>query len=76
MWDAFLRKAGLPIEQQTQVDAGLKAELVQRPLNGREIKNVIKTATVLAALQGRTVEIHDILEVLRATDGSEIEELE
>lgn len=68
LWEAFLQKAGLHGENVDAVDIRLMQELCQRSLNGRAIKNVIKTATTFAAYHGRTVGIHDILRVVRITD--------
>lgn len=70
LWTAFLQKAGLQNETD-EADAELMNKLRQRNLNGREIKNVIKTATTYAAYHGRTVNIHDILRVVNVTDDME-----
>ncbi|KAJ3543469.1 hypothetical protein NM688_g5851 [Phlebia brevispora] len=67
LWKAFLRKAGVH-DGTNEVDTELMKELCQQSLNGREIKNVIKTATTYAAYHGRTVTIHDILRVVHVID--------
>lgn len=67
LWTAFLQKAGLKNGLDT-ADTQLLAQLCQRTLNGREIKNVIKTATTYAAYHGRTVNIQDVLRVVNITD--------
>ncbi len=68
LWKAFLKKAGLQSEESNDVDGGLMSELCQRPLNGREIKNIIKTATIFASYHGRTVDVQDVLRVVQTTD--------
>lgn len=70
LWRAFLQKAGLNGETKgsDEVDAALMKELSARALNGREIKNAIKTATTLAAYHSRTVDIHDVLRVVQTID--------
>lgn len=74
LWLAFLQKAGLRGEGANEVDTELMKGLCQRNLNGREIKNSIKTATTFAAYHGRVVDIHDVLRVVRIMDDlSEIE---
>lgn len=72
LWSVFLQKAGLHGEETTEVDAELMKELCQRPLNGREIKNIVKTASTLAAHHGHPITIHDILYVIHATEEDEL----
>ena len=67
LWAAFLQKAGLQ-DGVDEADTQLMKELCQRNLNGREIKNVIKTATTYAAYHGRAVHIRDVLRVISVTD--------
>lgn len=67
LWAAFLQRAGLQ-NGVDEADAALLAQLCERELNGREIKNVIKTATTYAAFHGRTVNMHDVLRVVNVTD--------
>ncbi|KAF7798033.1 hypothetical protein EIP86_009245 [Pleurotus ostreatoroseus] len=67
LWAAFLQKAGLQ-DGVDEADTQLMKELCQRNLNGREIKNVIKTATTYAAYHGRAVHIKDVLRVISVTD--------
>ena len=68
LWNAFLVKAGLHDGANKVVDPTLMKELCLRSLNGREIKNVIRTATTYAAYHGRAVDIHDILKVVHTVD--------
>ncbi|PSR74312.1 hypothetical protein PHLCEN_2v9929 [Hermanssonia centrifuga] len=68
LWQAFLKKAGLQSDEGNIIDAKLMNELCQRPLNGREIKNIIKTATIFASYHGRTVDVQDVLRVVQTTD--------
>ena len=68
LWHAFLEKAGLQGGEQSMVDSDLMRELSARELNGREIKNVIKTATTYAGYHGRKVDIHDVLKVVHTID--------
>ncbi|THG94989.1 hypothetical protein EW026_g6583 [Hermanssonia centrifuga] len=75
LWQAFLKKAGLQSGEDNIVDAELMKELCQRPLNGREIKNTIKTATIFASYHGRAVGVRDVLRIVQTTDDlSEVNE--
>ncbi|KAF5366989.1 hypothetical protein D9758_003945 [Tetrapyrgos nigripes] len=61
LWDAFLQKANYPSPRtpsQTEV-------LRELPLNGREIKNVVKVATTLASYENRDLVFEDVMKALK-----------
>ena len=62
-----MQKAGLH-DEAYKTDEEQMDQLCQKDLNGREIKNVIKTATTYAAYHGRPVDVKDILRVVNITD--------
>ncbi len=58
LWRLFLRKAGL---NDDQIDGMNIENLFSLPFNGREIKNIIQTASTYASHCGRKIDIKDVL---------------
>ncbi|PSR74587.1 hypothetical protein PHLCEN_2v9764 [Hermanssonia centrifuga] len=58
LWRSFLRKAGL---NDDQIDGMNIENLFSLPFNGREIKNIIQTASTYASHCGRKIDIEDVL---------------
>lgn len=52
-------------EEEIRLLAGL-------PLDGRKIKNLVKSAGIMARREGRGVEMEDLSKVLRITEGVDI----
>ncbi|TFY60688.1 hypothetical protein EVG20_g7330 [Dentipellis fragilis] len=65
LWLAFLAKTTMSADERASVTGARMDRLRALPLNGREIKNVVKIASAFAARYGRTLEIEDILRVVR-----------
>ncbi|THU75093.1 P-loop containing nucleoside triphosphate hydrolase protein [Dendrothele bispora CBS 962.96] len=61
LWDAFLKKADYP-EPRTPEQTRVLREL---PLNGREIKNIVKVATTLASYENRPLKFEDVQKALK-----------
>jgi len=61
LWDAFLKKADYP-EPRTPEQTHVLREL---PLNGREIKNIVKVATTLASYENRPMKFEDVQKALK-----------
>ncbi|KAK1835756.1 putative nucleotidase [Podospora conica] len=71
IWKTFLhREEGHTIsEDEMEVLAGLS-------MNGRRIKNVTKTARIMAKRKGRGLQFSDVRNVIRITEGLEVVDLE
>ncbi|KAF5357310.1 hypothetical protein D9758_005894 [Tetrapyrgos nigripes] len=67
LWSAFLTKAEFPGSLTAEQFKFLK----NLPLNGREIKNVVKVATTLAAHQRRSLAYEDVMQALRVLNGTQ-----
>lgn len=64
IWAAFLKKAHC----ESQISSEEMRELSQRKINGRQIKNVVKTASALAVGRHETLGYHQIVLVLDMMD--------
>jgi hypothetical protein len=65
IWRNFLFGRGL----DTEISAKELEMLAQIELNGRRIKNVVKTSLVMAQNQGRGLRYEDVQKVLKITEG-------
>jgi len=65
IWHNFLFGRGL----NTEISAKQLEALAQIELNGRRIKNVVKTSLVMAKSQGRELQYEDVEKVLKITEG-------
>ena len=65
IWRNFLFGRGL----NTEISAKQLEALAQIELNGRRIKNVVKTSLVMAKSQGRELQYEDVEKVLKITEG-------
>lgn len=64
IWRNFLFRRGL----NTEISAKEVEELASIDLNGRRIKNVVKTSLVVAKNKGRGLRYEDIEKVLKITE--------
>ncbi|KAF8530383.1 P-loop containing nucleoside triphosphate hydrolase protein [Hysterangium stoloniferum] len=64
VWTAFIAKAGVKIGQGGGISDHELALLTERDINGRQVKNAVKTATSLAASRGETLGFQHLVEVL------------
>ena len=65
IWRNFLLGRGLNAE----ISAKELEMLAQIELNGRRIKNVVKTSLVMAKSHGRGLQYEDVEKVLKITEG-------
>ncbi|KAA1473223.1 P-loop containing nucleoside triphosphate hydrolase protein [Dentipellis sp. KUC8613] len=65
LWLSFLTKTTMNTEEKASAADAHMDRLRALPLNGREIKNIVKIASVYAAHCNRTLEIGDILRVVQ-----------
>ncbi|EIW53171.1 P-loop containing nucleoside triphosphate hydrolase protein [Trametes versicolor FP-101664 SS1] len=65
VWAAFLSKVGVA---PAQFGEALLDKLAEREVNGRQIKNAVRTASSLAAKKGVQVSYADLMETLDAVD--------
>ena len=65
IWQAFLRKAGLP---PAELDDARVQDLAVRDINGRQIKNACRTATSLALSRGEALRYKHLVEALDAME--------
>jgi hypothetical protein len=70
IWRNFLFRKGL----STEISAKELELLAQIELNGRRIKNVVKTSLVMAKSQGRGLKYEDVEKVLKITEGLTLSE--
>lgn len=63
IWTTLLRKSQPP----AQLNIEEIAELAEHDVNGREVKNVVKTSQLLAASKGESLAIGHVRSVLRIT---------
>jgi len=64
IWEAFLTKAGLSTGSEVGVSKEELDSLAKRSINGRQVKNAVKTAISLALSRGETVSYSHLLQVL------------
>lgn len=64
VWTAFIAKAGVKIGPDGGISNDQLALLTERDINGRQVKNAVKTATSLAASRGETLSFQHLVEVL------------
>ena len=65
IWRNFLFRKGV----NTEISTKELEMLAQIELNGRRIKNVVKTSLVMANSQGRALKYEDVEKVLKITEG-------
>lgn len=65
IWKNFLFGRGL----NTEISDKQLETLAHIELNGRRIKNVVKTSLVMAKSQGRGLQYEDVEKVLKITEG-------
>jgi SpoVK/Ycf46/Vps4 family AAA+-type ATPase len=68
VWLAFLKKAGVEIGAEGGITEDELAELTERDINGRQVKNATRTANSLALSRGETLRFKHIVEVLDVMD--------
>ncbi|KAK2728938.1 AAA family [Colletotrichum kahawae] len=68
VWTTFLGKTGSELS-----DGELEA-LSRIEVDGRKIRNIVKTASIMARRDGRSVGFDDIKKVMRITEGIEVED--
>jgi len=66
IWKTFLDREGSSVSE-AELD-----KLAELDLNGRRIRNVTKTARIMAKRAGRTICSADVQQVMRITEGVEI----
>ncbi len=67
IWQTFLERDGVAEISEAERDV-----LAEIDVNGRKIRNVVKTARIMAKQRGSPVCFDDIRKVLRITEGLEI----
>lgn len=60
LWRVFLVKAGLGEDQLDAVDPQIMDKLIRLNVNGREIKNIVKTASTFASHRNRCISMEDV----------------
>ncbi|KAK8242946.1 P-loop containing nucleoside triphosphate hydrolase protein [Phyllosticta capitalensis] len=70
IWRTFVMPEGT--EAKSALTEGDLDELAQHDLNGRQIKNVVKTARLLAASDARRLSMRHLLTVLRVRQGKAV----
>ncbi|KAI0325259.1 P-loop containing nucleoside triphosphate hydrolase protein [Cubamyces sp. BRFM 1775] len=65
IWAAFLSKVGVDVDS---FGADLLDKLAEREVNGRQIKNAVRTASSLAAKRGTKTTYADLMETLDAVE--------
>ncbi|KAA1473222.1 P-loop containing nucleoside triphosphate hydrolase protein [Dentipellis sp. KUC8613] len=65
LWLAFFAKTTMSVEEQASVADAHMDRLRALPLNGREIKNIVKIASVFAAHCDRALKIEDVMRVVQ-----------
>ena len=65
IWRAFLKKAGLG---DAELNERLVAQLAERDVNGRQIKNACRTASSLAHSRGEKIQVRHLEEALDAME--------
>ncbi|KIJ53579.1 hypothetical protein M422DRAFT_241814 [Sphaerobolus stellatus SS14] len=73
VWTAFLAKAGVIIGSEGGVTDGQLDMLSTRNLNGRQVKNAVKTSTSLALSRGERIRYQHLAEVLAVMEKFENE---
>ena len=64
LWRVFLVKAGLGEDQLDAVDPQIMDKLIRLNVNGREIKNIVKTASTFASHRNRCICMEDVNRVV------------
>lgn len=64
VWTAFLKKAGVEIGVKDGITEEELAQLAERDINGRQVKNAARTANSLALSRGEHLKFKHIAEVL------------
>lgn len=72
VWTAFLAKAGVKIGTDG-ISVGEFNKLIERDINGRQVKNATKTACSLAMSRGETLSYKHLTEVLDVMDKFTVE---
>jgi len=65
LWKSFLAKTNMSEAQQDYIKRNNLANLSALPLNGREIKNIVKLSTAVANHENREVKLTDIQLVIK-----------
>ncbi|KAF9449627.1 P-loop containing nucleoside triphosphate hydrolase protein [Macrolepiota fuliginosa MF-IS2] len=70
VWNAFLRKVNALSEEGTsgEITREQVVDLSRREINGRQIKNAVRTAQSLAAAKGQTLSYAHVLQTLDAME--------
>jgi AAA+ superfamily predicted ATPase len=68
VWTAFLSKAGVKIDAADGIYQEDLKKLIDRDINGRQIKNATRTANSLALSRGETLKYSHLVEVLDVMD--------
>lgn len=68
VWTAFLGKAGVKIGEEGGISQEELNKLMDRDINGRQVKNATRTANSLALSRGETLKYNHLVEVLDVMD--------
>jgi hypothetical protein len=68
VWTAFLGKAGVKIGAAGGISQEELNKLMDRDINGRQVKNATRTANSLALSRGETLKYSHLVEVLDVMD--------
>ena len=68
IWQTFLQREGGSTVSSTELDV-----LAQIDINGRRIRNLTKTARIMAKQAGRGICFDDVKKVMRITEGMVVE---
>ncbi|KIJ54631.1 hypothetical protein M422DRAFT_41879 [Sphaerobolus stellatus SS14] len=73
IWAAFLVKAGVSMGCNPTVSDDQMDSLAKRKINGRQVKNAVKTATSLALSRGESIHYEHLVQVLGMMEDFEVE---
>ena len=68
VWIALLAKAGVEIKPQGGISGEELGQLIERDVNGRQVENVTRTASLLAMSRGETLGYKHLTDVLDCMD--------